>query len=83
MSCYNDFIYIKQMTYTPEQISQIVLKVLKEIEEPNVLKLSYEEKFQLAQHPNTSKETLEVLATDKEYYVRFGLHDTQIHHKKP
>ena len=53
------------MTYTPEQISQIVLKVLKEIEEPDVLKLSLGEKVKLTQHPNTSTETLAVLATDK------------------
>ena len=61
------------MNYTPEQISQIVLKVLKEVETPDVLKLSTEEKIELAQNPNTSQETLGVLATDGDYYVRCGV----------
>ena len=59
------------MTYTPEQISQIVLKVLKKIEELNGLELSNDEKVELAQHPNTSQETLAVLATDKNRDVRY------------
>ena len=58
------------MTYTPEQISQIVLKVLKEIETPDVSKLSCDEKLKLAQNPNTSPETLNVLATDKNSNIR-------------
>ena len=58
------------MAYTPEQISQIVLKVLKEVEEPDVSKLSYGEKIKLTQDPNTPQETLAILATDKESYVR-------------
>ena len=58
------------MTYTPEQISQIVLKVLKEIEEPDVSKLSLDEKIKLTQHPNTSPETLAVLATDGDPGIR-------------
>ena len=58
------------MTYTPEQISQIVLKVLKEIETPDVLSLSFDEKLALAQNPNTSVETLKILATDENSYVR-------------
>jgi len=37
----------------------------------NILELSREEKLQLAQNPNTSTETLAVLATDKDYLVRF------------
>ena len=37
----------------------------------NMLELSYEEKFRLARNSNTSQETLEVLATDENYYVRF------------
>ena len=59
------------MTYTPEQISQIVLKVLKEIEEPDVSKLSYHEKVKLTKDPNTSQETLAILATDKHPDVRY------------
>ena len=59
------------MTYTPEQISQIVLKVLKEIEEPDVSKLSFDEKVKLAKDPNTSQESLAVLATDKDSNVRY------------
>ena len=58
------------MTYTPEQISQIVLKVLKEIETPDVFKLSYDEKVKLAKDPNTPTETLAVLATDVDSNVR-------------
>ena len=58
------------MTYTPEQISQIVLKVLKEVETPDVLGLSYEEKIELAENPNTPQETLRLLATDNSPYVR-------------
>jgi len=59
------------MTYTPEQISQIVLKVLKEIEQPDISKLSDDEKIKLVRDPNTSKETLNVLATDKSADVRY------------
>ena len=59
------------MTYTPEQISQIVLKVLKEIETPDVLSLSYDEKLALAQNPKTPVETLQTLATDENSYVRW------------
>ena len=61
------------MTYTPEQISQIVLKVLKEIEEPNVLELSYGEKLKLAKDPNISQETLAILAADEDSCVRYGV----------
>ena len=56
------------MNYTPEQISEIVLKVLKEVNTPN---LSYQEKIELANNPNTSVETLKVLATDKNFSVRY------------
>ena len=55
---YNVLIYNKPMNYTPEQISQIVLKVLKEVETPDILGLSYEEKIELLIDPNTSQETL-------------------------
>ena len=58
------------MTYTPEQISQIVLKVLKEIETPDVSKLSLGERVKLAKDPNTSQETLAILATDEHPWVR-------------
>jgi len=58
------------MNYTPEQISEIVLKVLKEVNEPDVLSLSLDEKYELAKNPNTPVETLKVLATDKFYWVR-------------
>jgi hypothetical protein len=59
------------MNYTPEQIASIVLKVLKDIETPDVSSLSYEEKLELAQNPNTSQETLQVLATDEYSSVRY------------
>ena len=59
------------MNYTPEQIAEIVLKVLKEVNEPDVLTLPYQEKIKLAKNPNTSPETLKVLATDKDYTVRY------------
>jgi hypothetical protein len=61
------------MNYTPEQISEIVLKVLKEVNEPNVLTLSLYEKVELAKNPNTPVETLKVLATDKNADVRCGV----------
>ena len=57
------------MTYTPEQISQIVLRFLRKLE-PDVSKLSYHEKVKLTRDPNTSQETLAVLATDKSAGVR-------------
>ena len=59
------------MNYTPEQIAEIVLKVLKEVNEPDVLALHYQEKIKLAENPNTPTETLKVLATDKNYTVRY------------
>jgi hypothetical protein len=59
------------MNYTPEQIAEIVLKVLKEVNEPDVLSLSYDEKYELAKNPNTPVETLKVLATDKDAGVRY------------
>jgi 3-methyladenine DNA glycosylase AlkC len=61
------------MNYTPEQIASIVLKVLKEIETPDVSSLPFEEKIELAQNPNTPQETLQVLATDEHPYVRRGV----------
>jgi len=65
------------MNYTPEQISQIVLKVLKEVETPDILGLSTEEKIELAQNQNTSQETLAILATDKHYKVRYCVAENQ------
>jgi hypothetical protein len=59
------------MNYTPEQISSIVLKVLKEIETPNVSSLSREEKIKLARNPNTPPEVLKVLANDVYSRVRY------------
>ncbi len=58
------------MNYTPEQIAEIVLKVLKDVNEPDVLSLSFGEKIELAKNPNTPTETLKVLATDKDSSVR-------------
>ena len=59
------------MNYTPEQISEIVLKVLKEVNTPDVLTLSFGEKYKLVENPNTSVETLKVLATDEDSNVRY------------
>jgi 3-methyladenine DNA glycosylase AlkC len=59
------------MNYTPEQIAEIVLKVLKEVETPDVSKLSHKEKIELAKNPNTPSEVLKVLATDENSYVRY------------
>jgi hypothetical protein len=61
------------MTYTPEQIAEIVLKVLKEVNEPDVLTLSLDEKYELAENPNIPVETLKVLATDRDSDVRYGV----------
>ena len=58
------------MTYTPEQISQIVLKVLKEIEEPNIMDLSPIEKRDLAKR-TSSANILRSLATDEDFWVRY------------
>jgi len=58
------------MNYTPEQIAEIVLKVLKEVNEPDVLTLSYQEKIKLVKNPNTPVEILKVLATDEYVGVR-------------
>ncbi len=58
------------MNYTPEQIAEIVLKVLKEVNEPDVLSLSLD---CVAKNPNTPAETLKVLATDKHSGVRCGV----------
>ena len=58
------------MNYTPEQISEIVLKVLKEVNTPN---LSLKGKIELAINPNTPVETLKVLATDENSTVRYGV----------
>ena len=59
------------MNYTPEQIASIVLKVLKEIETPDVSSLSLNEKNELAKNPNTSQETLKVLVTDDDWRIRY------------
>jgi hypothetical protein len=59
------------MNYTLEQISEIVLKVLKEVNVPDLLTLSLDEKLELAKNPNTSVETLKVLATDEDSSVRY------------
>ena len=56
------------MNYTPEQIVEIVLKVLKEVNTPN---LSLLKKLELAKYPNTSVEILKVLATDNNSTVRW------------
>ena len=61
------------MNYTPEQIAEIVLKVLKEVNEPDVLALHYDKKLELALNPNTSPEILKVLATDEDSCVRYGV----------
>jgi hypothetical protein len=58
------------MNHTPEQIASIVLKVLKDIETPDVSSLSFEEKINLAKTPSTPQETLKVLATDENVDVR-------------
>ena len=59
------------MNYTPEQIAEIVLKNLKDVNEPDVLSLSFDEKCELAQNPNTPTETLKVLATDEYSSIRY------------
>ncbi len=45
------------MNYTPEQIAEIVLKVLKEVNEPDVLSLSLD---CVAKNPNYRTQTLEL-----------------------
>jgi hypothetical protein len=58
------------MNYTPEQISQIVLKVLKEVNTFVISSLSLEEKKDLAKNTNTPPEVLDCLAGDENWYVR-------------
>ena len=58
------------MNYTPEQIASIVLKVLKEIEAPDVSSLPYDQKIEILKDPNCPQEALELLSTDKNSYVR-------------
>jgi hypothetical protein len=58
------------MNYTPEQISQIVLKVLKEVNTFDISSLSLKEKRTQAGDPNTPPETLDRLAGDKDWLVR-------------
>jgi hypothetical protein len=59
------------MNYTPEQISEIVLKVLKEVNTPDVTKLPLQERKDLASNPNTPPEILTILARDKDGDVRY------------
>ena len=54
------------------KISSIVHKVLNKIRTFN---LSYEEKIYLAKNPNTSQELLQILATDKDWGVRYRVSD--------
>jgi len=58
------------MNYTPEQISEIVLKVLKEVNTPDVTKLPLQERKDLASNPNTPPEILTILARDEDEVVR-------------
>ena len=60
------------MNYTPEQIAEIVLKVLKEVNAtPDVSKLSTQEKINLAKDPNATVEILQSLAQDENSRVRY------------
>jgi hypothetical protein len=54
------------MTYTPEQIAEIVIKVLNDAITNQNLSL----KVELAQHPRIPVEILQTLAQDKDYDVR-------------
>jgi hypothetical protein len=58
------------MTYTPEHISEIVLKVLKEVNSPDLTKLPLQERKDLARNLNTPPETLTILARDEDCLVR-------------
>ncbi len=56
------------MNYTPEQI---VLKVPKEVNTPDISSLSLKEKKDLANNTNTPPKTLDHLANDKSCGVRW------------
>ena len=56
--------------HTPEQIYEIVLKVLQELNKTNVSKLSTEERLKLARDPKATVEILQTLAQDENSYVR-------------
>ena len=59
------------MNYTPEQFAQAVLVALEQLNGPDLSKLSYDEKKELAQNSNTPPETLIILAKDKHLSVRY------------
>jgi hypothetical protein len=58
------------MNYTPEQFTQAVLKALQELNGPDLSKLSFNEKKELANNPNTQAEVLITLAKDENWGVR-------------
>ena len=57
--------------HTPEQIYEIVLKVLQELNKTDVSKLSTEEKLKLARNPNATVEILQSLAQVVDAGVRY------------
>jgi HEAT repeat protein len=59
------------MNYTPEQITQAVLKALETLNTPDVTKLPLQERKELAQNPNTPPEALTLLARDENSSVRW------------
>jgi hypothetical protein len=61
------------MTYTKQQVIQTFLKVLEELNKPDVTNLSLEERKKLTENPNTPSETLAILARDKKWNVRCGV----------
>ena len=63
------------MNYTPEQITQAVLKALETLNTPDVTKLPLQERKELAQNPNTPPEILTLLAQDKVSSVRWRVSD--------
>jgi hypothetical protein len=58
------------MIYTENQITEIVKRVIKELQ-PDISGLSSNEKYKLASDPQTSTKTLEQLATDENFGVRY------------
>jgi hypothetical protein len=59
------------MNYTEEQIKKIVRKVISEMSNVPLKNLSIMQKNELASNPNTSPETLTLLADDEDSVVRF------------
>ena len=63
------------MNYTEEQIKEIVRRVISEMPNVSLENLSNKEKNNLARNPNTPPKTLDLLANDDDWNVRWHVAD--------